>query len=185
MKQLGFQILNKKNINFFGGAYLKNSNPKTARPISHKRSMHLVLRSSYAKGEYSLLKSDRRIRKILWTQGKTFGVKIYHLANGGNHLHLIILPRSRIAFNGFIRAVSGLIARAVLDVERGRALGFKFWDKRPFTRILEWGREFKVVSNYLLQNTLEALGFIPYQPRSYKLKPAPNDPLDSMQIFRK
>jgi hypothetical protein len=172
-KQLGFEILEGKAIKHFGGAYLKNSNAKVARPISFKKSMHLVMRSSYAKGEYSFLKRDKKIQEIIGTQSKAFGVKVYRQANGGNHLHLVILPRSRSAFNGFIRAISGLIARAVLDVERGRALGFKFWDKRPFTRIVEWGREFKSVNNYLLQNTLEALGFVPYQPRKYTLRPVP------------
>jgi REP element-mobilizing transposase RayT len=176
-KQLGFEILEGKNVKHFGGSYLKNSNPKTPRPISIKKSMHLVMRSSYAKGEYSFLKRAKKIQDIINTQGKAFGVKVYRQANGGNHLHLVILPRSRQAFNGFIRAISGLIARCVLDVERGRSF-FKsdgknpagFWDKRPFTRIIEWGREFKTVSTYLVQNTLEALGFIPYQPRKQKLR---------------
>ncbi len=94
------------------------------------------------------------------------GVKVYRFANSGNHLHLVILPRSRPAFQAFIRAVSGLIARITLKVERGRALGIRFWDARPFTRILAWGRDFRRTSDYLLRNTLEALGFIPYRPRT-------------------
>ncbi|MDZ4676911.1 MAG: hypothetical protein SGI74_05315 [Oligoflexia bacterium] len=195
-KQLGFEFLADRNIKHFGGAYLKNSNPKSARPLSTKRCMHLVMRSSYAKGPYSLLKKNREIQNIINTQGKAFGVKVYRQANGGNHLHLIILPRSRQAFIGFVRAISGLIARAALDTQRGRPLFGKkrsshmfgiskvssggrsegnstgFWDKRPFTRIIEWGREFKTVSNYLLQNTLEALGFIAYQPRQHRFKSA-------------
>jgi hypothetical protein len=231
-KQLGFEILEAKNMKFFGGSHLKNSNPKTARPISTKRSMHLVMHSSKAKGSYSFLKFYSEIQLIINTQAKAFGVKVYRQANAGNHLHLIVLPRSREAFNGFIRAISGLIPRLVLGVERGsgrsvltknkliskslensramssqhyRAISpqnskirskdeievkFKdeaksnsnsnsitkvshvsFWNKRPFTRIVEWGREFKSVSRYLLQNTLEAFGFIPYQPRKARFKP--------------
>jgi REP element-mobilizing transposase RayT len=164
-KQLGFEILDKKSVKHFGGAYLKNSNPKEKRPISTKRAMHLVVRSSMAKGPLSFLRNDRKISDIIYKQAKSCGVKIYRLANAGNHLHLIILPSSRIAFSRFIRAVTGLIARLVLKAQRGSAREIQFWDKRPFTRILEWGKEFDVVSKYLLQNLLEAYGFIAYTPR--------------------
>jgi hypothetical protein len=150
----------------FGGAYLKNSHAKTKRPITLKTPMHLVMRSELAKGPYSLLKFERRVQKIIYDQGRKFGVKVYRLANAGNHLHLIILPRSRRAFLGFVRAISGLIARATLKVQRGSAKGLKFWDKRPFTRIVSWGREYRDVCDYLLQNTLEAMGFLPFRPRA-------------------
>ena len=173
-KQLGFEFLENKGAKYFGGAYLKNSNPKLKRPITTQRSMHLVLRSSMARGELSLLKKQRAIDKILTAQAKRFGVQVYKQANGGNHLHLIVLPRSRIGFQSFLRSVTGLVARLILGVERGRAKGLRFWDQRPFTRVIEWGRDFGQVSAYLIQNTLEALGFIPYQPRKYKLRPAPS-----------
>lgn len=164
-KQLGFQILELNATKHFGGMYLKNSNPKTKRTLSSKNSIHLVLRSSLAKGARSFLRHDREICGIVNAQAKKAGVKIYRQANAGNHLHLLILPHSRNAFNKFIRAVSGLIARLVLGVQRGSAKGIKFWDKRPFTQIVEWGKQYQTVCKYLLQNTLEALGFIPYLPR--------------------
>ena len=169
-KQFGFELLERKNVKYFGGAYLKNSNPKEKRPVSTKRCMHLVLRSLKAKAEFSFLRRDQKIKKIIGAQAVHFGVKIYRMANGGNHLHLIILPRSREAFKGFIRSISGLIARTVLHAEKGNAKNLRFWDKRPFTRIIEWGREYRTVCRYLLQNTLEALGFIPYQPRNHPFK---------------
>jgi len=40
-----------------------------------------------------------------------------------------------------------------------------FWQFRPFTRILHWGKDFKESCNYLIKNTLEALGFITYVER--------------------
>lgn len=127
--------------------------------------MHLVMRSSMAKGSKSFLRFSNRVETILRRQAKLHGVKIYRFANAGNHLHLIVLPLSRAAFNGFIRSVSGLLARLILGAERGSAKNQKFWDKRPFTRVVEWGREFRVVSRYLMQNTLEALGFVAFRPR--------------------
>jgi hypothetical protein len=196
-------------VKHFGGAYLKKSNPKKARPISTKRSMHLVLRSSRATGGRSLLRKSRQIFEIVYAQAKLHGVKIYRYANAGNHLHLVIMPRSVVAFKKFVRATSGLIARLILGVERGRArfpksiqpknpksinqlpvdhrkaeassflsktspslktsrAYIKFWDQRPFTRIVEWGRDFKNACSYLMQNTLEAIGFLEYKTRVRK-----------------
>jgi len=204
-RQLDFEILEDKNIKHFGGAFLKNSNPKEKRPITTKRAMHLVLRSSRAKGSLSFLKKERIIQNIIYKQAKSSGVKVYRVANGGNHLHLIIMPSSREAFNTFIRSVSGLIVREILGVQRGRATmdakekgkinvasgvkyqskqaeaeqeesvksvndKLRFWDKRPFTRIVEWGREYKTLYSYLDQNSLEAYGFIPHKPRKYSLR---------------
>ncbi len=164
-KQLGFEILENKNAKYFGGAYLKDSNPKTKRPITTKRSMHLVLRSVLAKGAFSLLKKERIIAKIIYKQAKVSGVKIYRFANGGNHLHLIVRPCSRASFNIFIRSISGIIAREILGAQRGNAKNLKFWEKRPYTQVIEWGRQYQTLLRYLDQNALEAWGFIPYKPR--------------------
>jgi hypothetical protein len=157
----GFESLGIKE---FGGIHLKG-NARTPRPISAKRPMHLVMRSSLAQGERSFLKRSAKIRGIVYGTGHTQGVQILRFANAGNHLHLIVLARSRAAFQRFIRAISGLIARASLGVERGAARGLKFWDALPFTRILEWGRDFRQACAYVVQNTLEAIGFVPYRPR--------------------
>jgi REP element-mobilizing transposase RayT len=40
-----------------------------------------------------------------------------------------------------------------------------FWEFRPFSRIVNWGRDFKTCVQYLKQNVLEALGFVPYKAR--------------------
>jgi len=162
-----FQSLSNLAVKEFGGSLIKG-NAREARPIALKRPMHLVMRSSYAKKEKSFLRPERarRIHQIIHRVGTLSGVKIYRYANSGNHLHLVIRARSRRSLSNFLRAVSGIIARLTLGAERGKARGLKFWDARPFSRILEWGREYQNVSNYLLQNTLEALGFIPYQARA-------------------
>jgi len=164
----------KAGIKKFGGSMLKG-NAREQRPISVKRPMHLVMKSSLARGESSFLskKRARRIEDLVHHQGKLHGVRIYRFANSGNHLHLVIKPVSKRAFRTYIRAVSGLIARITLGAEKGKAQGLKFWDARPFTRIIEWGRDYKNVCDYVLQNTLEAIGFIAYQPRGRKKARAP------------
>jgi REP element-mobilizing transposase RayT len=40
-----------------------------------------------------------------------------------------------------------------------------FWQFRPFSRVVNWGRDFKMCVSYLKQNVLEAFGFVPYKPR--------------------
>lgn len=43
---------------------------------------------------------------------------------------------------------------------------YKFWQALVFSRLLSgWGSEFRKAKNYIVQNTLEALKLIPYQPR--------------------
>ncbi len=44
----------------------------------------------------------------------------------------------------------------------------RFWDQRPWTRILSTWTEFKNVKKYVEQNFKEAMGFTPYKPRKYK-----------------
>jgi REP element-mobilizing transposase RayT len=136
--------------------------------------MHLVMRSTLATGERSFLRAKRarKIEELVHRLGKEKGVKVYRFANSGNHLHFIVLPSSREAFKSYIRAITGIIARISLGVERGSAQGKRFWDAKPYTKIIEWEREYKTVCNYLLRNTLEALGFIPYQTR--KKRPSPS-----------
>jgi REP element-mobilizing transposase RayT len=162
----GFGSINEKD---FGGALLRG-NPREQRPISTQRPMHLVLRSSQACGERSFLRPGRArlVERLVRKQGREKGVRIYRFANSGNHLHLLVLPRSRKGYHGFVRAISGLIARLALGAERGqpkRAQGSSFWDARPYTRIVEWGRAFHLACSYVRLNELEASDFWPYRAR--------------------
>jgi len=130
--------------------------------------------SSKARGEKSFLLNKERIRKIekvVRTQAQKFGVEIYRYANVGNHLHMLIKASYRKGFIAFLRTITGLIARIALDAEKGKAKlndTSRFWDQRPWTRILSTWTEFKNVKKYVEQNFNEAMGFTPYKPRKYK-----------------
>ncbi len=134
---------------------------KGPRPISVKHSMHLVLRSSKAKGLWSFLKpaNKLRIKSILVKFSQKFGVSIISLAIVGNHIHLQIKLSHRQTYKPFIRAVTAAIAIAVTGVCRWRPSSEKFWDLRPFTRIIESFRELMNLGNYIYLNQLEAAGF--------------------------
>ncbi len=165
-KQPKLPGLNLKEQRSFGGSKLK-SHPKEQRAIPLDRPIHVVMRSKYATRGNSFRKKQRaeKIFAIIQRQCERFNVRLYEYGNGGDHLHMMLMPRSRRGYFGFIRAISGLIARLTLKAERNQAKGKKFWDARPFTRVVSWGRDFKQLKEYLVQNTLEAFGFIEYQPR--------------------
>jgi hypothetical protein len=84
--------------------------------------------------------------------------------------HLLIKLYNRDSFKKFIRAIAGLIAKTTLGVERGRALYKKFWNYRPFSRIIDWAKGYFIAKNYIIQNHMEATGAVPYQLRKHKYK---------------
>jgi len=151
----------------FGGSLL-SGNARGKRILCTKRPLHLVMRSSKAFGAKSFFNYKREINQIIAKQAEAFGVRVYDLANSGNHLHFIVKIQSAKLFANFLRAVSGLIARLVLKAEKANAklkFGEAFWDARPFTRIASWGRAYDSLKSYLRLNNLEAIGFIKHQPR--------------------
>ena len=154
----------------FGGSLLKQSHAKSKRPMSTKRPIHLVLKSKMATGSRSMLspRHESKVRDIIRRHALRCGLRVYHYANGGNHLHLVVRIHSRELFKRFLRVISGLIARAVLQAEKSSGQlksGETFWQARPFTRIASWGRDYLRLSKYMLLNNLEAIGFITHQPR--------------------
>ena len=110
-------------------------------------------------------------------EAKEYGVKIYRMAVPGNHVHLVLRITNRETYKTFIRVLTSKIASHVMDyrsfeeftqnltTEEIQGRGQKFWQFRSFTRILAWGRDFQTCCDYVIQNTLEALGFVEFKPR--------------------
>ena len=151
MKTVRQQSFFKQKINKFFGGSLRKSNPKTKRPNSTRQAIHLVLKSQYAVGKHSMLHSynTKKIESVILSQAKFWGVKIYHYVNVGNHLHLVIKLNKRRSFSPFIRTITGLIARHVLNAERGSAKKVQFWVARPFTRIISSGKDYLNINKYM------------------------------------
>lgn len=181
----------KTQTKFFGGALLKGKR-KFIRPLSSKDSIHLVLRSCWAIEKDSFLSTRNRktVDRIITRFSKKFGVKIYERAINSNHIHLLLRITNRVLCRAFIKAVSGKIASHVMgnqsfklfscsrtNSERGDGCKAAkneckeptkdkgFWEFRPFSRIINWGKDFKTCASYLRQNILEALGFVSYKER--------------------
>lgn len=132
---------------------------KGARPFSPRRPLHIVLRSSRARGSLSLRKpwNEGAIGELLRRLSIRYAVHVYQFANAGNHLHLLARCSDRRRLQSFLRCFAGLVARAVTGAEKGRPFG-RFWDSLAYSRILTWGREYRGVRAYILQNEMEAIG---------------------------
>lgn len=142
----------------YGGDLLKTRAGRAhGRPLSTRETMHLVMRSSKAKGVFSLRhpRNIQRVRSIVEKFAKKNGVQILSFANVGNHLHLQIKLTKRFLFAPFIRAVTGGIAQVVAN---SKTFG-KFWDRRPFTRIVHSFCAFNNLKKYVRVNQLEAEGY--------------------------
>jgi len=162
--QFSFHELKRKDI--FGGA-TRAGKRKSQRPVVTKRPMHLVLKSSLARGRYSLLhkNNSKFISGLVASLSSRWSVRIFEFSNNGNHLHLLIQARDRKGFRGFVRGLSAMTVRHVTGCEKGRPFGKTFWDSIPFTRIVAWGRSFLLAKNYVIQNQMEAAGVVPHFPR--------------------
>jgi REP element-mobilizing transposase RayT len=164
VKQLKFLKNENKS---YGGELLKTRKGRsTPRPLSTRETMHLVLRSSKAKGDWSFRtpKNAVAIGRILKKFSQKYGVQILNSANVGNHLHLHVKLAHRHGYRPFIRAVSAAIMMTVTGVNRWMMLKprpgirFKFWDYRPFSRVVVGLKSFLGLRDYVRINELEGLG---------------------------
>jgi len=158
MKQKQYSFL--KPISPAFGGNLQKGKRKTFRPLNPKSTVHLVLKSSRATGSWSLLQRlhKTRIHDLLKKLAQENGVQIYQYVNVGNHLHLLIKLKSRAGFQKFLRVFSGRVALLITQAKKGNPMG-KFWDELAFTRIVNWGKDFKRITYYFIKNELESLGY--------------------------
>ena len=187
MKQQSF-FQNSKSKREHGGSLLLGRR-RSKRPLSVKEPLHLVLRSDFAFGKRSLTKHRNLIERVIQKYSKRFRIRVYEKAIVTNHIHLLAKGQSRAEIANFFRVTAGQIAQEILKSfpilpsekpvgggtstgrPEGRSGGTRresentFWQTRIYSRILSWGREFKAVTTYVIQNSLEALGLVPYKPR--------------------
>ena len=122
--------------------------------------MHLLLKASRAKGPWSLLRQERAVEEVVYRIAKRYRVRIFRFANVGNHLHLGVQTASRREFQAFLRVLPQALAFLLTGTRKGRPIG-RFWDFLAFTRVVQWGKDWFWMKNYIEKNRLEAEG----QPR--------------------
>ena len=165
--QLKFKDKRLSNQLSFGGSLMTKAKNRHARPVSSKDPMHLVLRSTKAKGAHSFgNRNAGKVRTIVNAHCKRYGVKLIEYSNNFNHLHMLVKFSSRAAYLRFIRSITGHLALAVSGANKKKSLqtifGAKgFWDFRPFTRVIRSWRGYRIALDYLTLNQLEAEGILP------------------------
>ena len=142
MKQLKFNF-GRNYKKQFGGELLVGKR-KTQRPLVVKKPIHLVLRSSQPK---VFVPWNRSLEKLIYKVAAHFHITIYDLALNWNHIHFLILIKDRQDYVKFIRALTSILSQKI-KLKLGK--GTEVFGLRPFTRILEWGRDFRNTLNYLL-----------------------------------
>lgn len=154
----------------YGGDLLKKHKARqSGRPLDTRNSMHFVLRSTQAKGEWSFRRHQNEIRKIIERFAIKFGVRLFSMANVGNHLHLHLQLTNRFAYDGFIRAISSAIMMRVTGISRWNKIKLvkKFWDCRPFSRVIIGFSGLLKIRDYIAINKLEGIGYTKTQARFY------------------
>ena len=148
----------------YGGELRKTRKGRaTARPLAYRQTMHVVLRASLAKGEWSFrrAKNYKNVCRLVEKFAVMYEVHILSMANVGNHLHLHVKFVNRPTYNAFIRALSGAIVMAVTGRNRWTKKTkekLKFWDHRPYSRIVLSLRHFLNLKDYVAENQLEGQG---------------------------
>lgn len=154
----------QSRLKSFGGDFNQGKR-QTARPISTQRPMHVVIKSTKAVGRLSFSIHQRHLDQSLRKTSMKWGVQIRKAAWVRNHVHLILQFGSRTQYQGWIREFTA----AIVHVLKARNQKYsdlinqltQFFDHRPFSRIVEWGKDFKNALEYLTLNQLEAFGLRP------------------------
>jgi hypothetical protein len=151
MKQLSL-FQNNKRIKIHGGS-LNFEKRKTKRPLQSGKVIHLVLKSE---GHVSLFANRSFILKTIEKQAQLSGIKLYGVSVQRDHIHHAVLFSDSNIYCRYIRSVTGLLSRR---------FGAGMWKYQPYTRIVEWGKDFKGLKSYIVQNEDEVWGRKVYKSR--------------------
>ncbi|MEQ1664035.1 MAG: hypothetical protein ABL927_01515 [Bdellovibrionales bacterium] len=188
MTRSPFSHSKKLHPSAYGGVLRNRRHGRGARSVSTRFSMHLVLRSSLARGAWSFVqpKNEAMIHRILAKHAKSTNTEILGIGNAGNHLHLRVQFSSRKKYLRFIRSVTGEIAlkikkiaqkitptenvksknstnTGVTNSDKKSLSKHNFWDRRPFSSIVSTLKYVARLTDYIHINGIEGQGY----PRSY------------------
>ncbi len=157
-----FEASKKSKIGH-GGSLLEGKR-KGRRALSTKHAIHLVLKSNL-KGVFS--PGNRRLEQLIQNTAERFHIRVYSTALNWSHMHFVIKIKDRKNYNAFVRVLTSALA---IKIRKYKNFAGKVFTLRPFTRILNWGRDFKNVLSYLEINQLESSGFLIRSKKTKKVK---------------
>jgi len=114
----------------------------------------LVLKSTRARGAWSMRHRSHRskITSMVYVYARRFKIEVYRATNVGNHLHLLVKAKDRKNLADYLRVLAGRVAVTVTGARKGVKRIGKFWDSLYFSRLVNWGRDFYRVRDYLIRN---------------------------------
>ncbi len=128
---------------------------KVFRPLDRKRKLHLILKSSHARGSKSFISNKLEVRRIIESKASKYGIVIHGLEIMRDHIHLFVSFKTRELIQNFMKVSTGLIARFITKARKGKPFGKRFWDGLAFTRIVKGERDERNLKNYLEKNRIE------------------------------
>ena len=147
MRQTSFSFL-KDYRKEFGGSLLLGKR-KSKRPLSTQHPIHLILKSC----EKNLFNpGNRSLEKLIRNEASKFQIKIYDLALNWSHIHILIRLKNKTDYVKFIRSLTAILS---IRIRKAKAHLKTIFNLRPFTRIISWGRDFKLALSYQTLNQLE------------------------------
>ena len=142
---------------------------KIRRPIAVKSPMHIVFRSARARGAWSFLHERNRflVNALVYEVADRFEVRVHGYENVGNHIHLLVRVRHRRHLQAFLRVLGQRIMFLVTGAAKGNPKG-RFFDTIAYSRVVDWGKDFRTVKRYFVKNLFEALGINRTEQRNWK-----------------
>ena len=157
-------LFKNSSMNAYGGELRKKAKNRGARPLVTKSgSIHLSLRSTKATGIHSFQHSSKhkKVEEFITSFSRKKGILILKFANVGNHIHLHIKIPNHTLYRAWIRGLSSglaMISMGLNGLNTLRKLNCKFWDYRPFSRVIRSWKHFQNTKNYIEINILEGMG---------------------------
>ncbi len=117
----------------------------------------MTLKSTHMVGEVSLFRKENRelFVGILKTLSEKYHIKIMEYKLVGNHIHLLFKITCRSLYRKFIRCLTGQFAKKMIQ-----KYGLKvkrFFDERPFTRVVKFGSDLIKVTSYIRNQLIKHL----------------------------
>ncbi len=136
----------------FGGRLLYKKR-KSKRPLDFKRSTHLVLRLKPNLPSF-FNPRDRKVRKLLLEVATKYEVKTYQLILNHTHCHIVMKFSNRKSYVRYIREVTSKLVK--LFSEQTKITLKDVFEWRPWTRMIQWGKDFSNTINYMRKNETES-----------------------------
>lgn len=161
MKQLS--LFREKHIGEHGGQLQLNKR-KSRRPLAKNKPVHLILKSQAVLQIGGFKTQEKILNSILFKYSQTYHIKIYEKAICSNHIHICLQSQNPDSLKNFLRTITGQIAFQIKQ-KFPKFKDKKFWESRPYTKVIGWGQQLDNVLNYIEKNRLEAADWIQYERR--------------------